>query len=619
MTRRAGSSQRRALRAFARKVRCTLAAAGAALCGAAAASAQPLAVRDLADVPVDGGGLLRLAGSVGTGTSGLPVAGGLDMNADGYADVAMASMRAAPDGRSDAGIVYLLLGDGRVDGLVDTGVPNPNVLEIHGDGATENSGSEIWMDDVTGDGMADLLIARQNYTPAAGREGAGALTILAGSPALAAQAQSGIPIDLRSPPAYFAVVTFVGAVGNDRLGIWMRTGDVTGDGIADIAVGADQASAPGETHRGEVYLIRGGAGLASTRTVDLADFGATALAGGIARLRPPPGADHFHFGATCQIADLDGDGRGEVLAAAALNRAGAALSAAGSPVSHAVGGPPRGALYIAWADLFAADPWPAGYTHDMGSTPASETTLRGGADNDKFGEEILGGLDYDADGRADLFVGDLTGSPPGRVFAGIGHILFGAGALRGRDLDVDALPAGVETTTYWGASAGDIGADTAAHGDFDGDGIADLVFSAPHASPAGRTHAGIVYLIAGKRTGWQALVDLSAGAYPRPAQQRIIEVHGANGGSSGDAGDTLSYSAAAGDVDGDGRIDLITNEMVGNGVAPGAVDVGNLIVLSGAGLLAPPSVPAAGAEARIALAAGLAVLALTGLRRKRCG
>lgn len=49
-----------------------------------------------------------------------------------------------------------------------------------------------------------------------------------------------------------------------------------------------------------------------------------------------------------------------------------------------------------------------------------------------------------------------------------------------------------------------------------------------------------------------------------------------------DAGDTLCYSAAAGDVDGDGSHDLITNEMVGNGSGPAAVDVGNLVVFSGA-------------------------------------
>ena len=36
-----------------------------------------------------------------------------------------------------------------------------------------------------------------------------------------------------------------------------------------------------------------------------------------------------------------------------------------------------------------------------------------------------------------------------------------------------------------------------------------------------------------------------------------------------------------GDVDGDGLTDFITNEMIGNGLAEGTEDVGNLIVISG--------------------------------------
>jgi FG-GAP repeat len=46
-----------------------------------------------------------------------------------------------------------------------------------------------------------------------------------------------------------------------------------------------------------------------------------------------------------------------------------------------------------------------------------------------------------------------------------------------------------------------------------------------------------------------------------------------------DTGDTLCYSAATGDLDGDGRADLIVNGMVGNGSSPDAVDTGNLLIL----------------------------------------
>jgi hypothetical protein len=73
---------------------------------------------------------------------------------------------------------------------------------------------------------------------------------------------------------------------------------------------------------------------------------------------------------------------------------------------------------------------------------------------------------------------------------------------------------------------------------------------------------------------------------------RIAQVHGANGTAASDAGDVLAYSAAHGDVDGDGRDDIVTNEMMGNGTTVEAVDVGNLIAINGtliAGSDGPPS------------------------------
>jgi hypothetical protein len=70
---------------------------------------------------------------------------------------------------------------------------------------------------------------------------------------------------------------------------------------------------------------------------------------------------------------------------------------------------------------------------------------------------------------------------------------------------------------------------------------------------------------------------------------RTSVVHGANGTDGADRGDTIGYSVSAGHVDTDARADLIANEMMGNGLAPDTIDVGNLIVVSGAQLLPEPS------------------------------
>ncbi|HEB90940.1 MAG TPA: hypothetical protein ENI85_15305 [Deltaproteobacteria bacterium] len=534
----------------------------------------------------------RVYGSTGDGSSGLPIAGGFDMDGDGFRDTAMAAFQATnPSGDLLAGEVALIFGDGTIGGSIDTAGFSPDILKIAGAGPSETTGSEIWMDDVTGDGIGDLLIARQNFTTP-GRIGAGALTILVGGPALRTFAAGLQHLELATPPASLTLTTFIGPVSLGRLGIWVRTGDVTGDGISDIVVGADQVASTA-THSGEVYVIRGGAHLAINQTIDLIGFGTTALAGHIARITPPPGSSHFHFGATCQIGDLDGNGRSEVFVAAALNRAGASIPAdgAGAGSADGVGGSTDGTLYIAWDDNFV-DPWPAGLSFAIDTSPGSHTIIEGQNCNVSFGEEILAGADYDANGQADLFVGDIVGNcaMQSRVFAGSGHVFFDAASLKGLTFDLETPPPGLLRTDIFGGAPGDLASDTAMQGDFDGDGAADLAIGSPHASPFGRTNAGLVHVFFGRSGGWPAQIDLQSASSLPETTLRITELDGANGTVGSDKGDTLCYSGTAGDLDGDGRDDLILNEMVGNGLQPGTIDVGNQIVVSGRAL-GPPKVP----------------------------
>ncbi len=558
---------------------------------------------DLATVAPGAPGVLRLHGSTGNGVFGVPVAGGADVDGDGHVDAAMAAMIANPNRVDRAGIVYLLFGDGTVGATLDSAAPGGRILEIHGVAPQENAGNEIWIDDVTGDGLGDVIVGRQNFGTSIPRAGLGAISIVVGSPALRGLAAAATPLVLDAPPAGVQIFSIVGAQVFGRLGIWMRTGDVDGDAIADLAVGADQEMHDRARHAGAVYLVRGGPHLAATATVVLDGFDPAAsdphpLRGHLARIVPPGGSTEFHLGATCQLADLDGNGRAEVLGAAALNRAGATLLArGGEPGSaHAIGGGPDGILYIAWDENFPATPWDESQWFRIDESPGARTTVRGARGNETFGEEIIGGDDYDGDGRADLFVGDIVGDlTPGRIrpTSGAGYVLYDAASLRGRTIDLETPPADLVLTTIVGAAAGDIAADTAAQGDFDGDGRPDLAFSAPHHAPFGRIEAGAVYVFFGQVGPWPERIDL---ALPLPtAGLRATVVFGARGTSGSDTGDTLAYSAAAGDLNGDGRSELITNEMEGNGLAPDSADVGNLLVLDGAllagqeaGAICPP-------------------------------
>jgi hypothetical protein len=559
------------------------------------ASAEPVGSTFLENVTPQEGLYRRLLGSVGKGYAGVPVAAGYDIDNDGHNDYAMAAFQAAPLERNQAGQVFLVFGDGKAAGIVDTVLPHPRVLEIYGDGRQENTGSEIWMAEITGDDYGDLLICRQNYSPDTTRYGAGALTIIPGSPQLRTMASEGIPLDLRDPPENLALITVIGATAYSRLCIWARNGDVTGDGIEDLAIGADQEANGTDTHGGAVYLLRGGDWLLTADDIDLANFG-TVAPGKLARVRPrvvdgDTRTDEYHFGATVQLADLDGNDVSELIAAAALNRSGAALRPLGGsgPTTHSSGGTAHGTVYIAWDDNFSGD-WIPAPDFVVGSGPGTDTVISGGSNsvenpgplNNDFGEELLGGLDYDDDGAIDLFVGDLTGNGYAgisRTWAGLGHVIYGAASLKGLEFGLDDPPEGFEVATFLGPKAGAIAGDTALHGDFDGDGVDDLAFSSPMDWPFGVKNAGTLHVVLGRNGRWPVFSDLSPDNFPAPADVQIHNIYGGSGEGGGSGGDILCYSAASGDMTGDGRVDLIVNEMQGDGSTPAGVDAGNLIII----------------------------------------
>jgi hypothetical protein len=573
-------------------------AAGACLTLGSAFAAPPALTFDLAQKSAPDGDLLRVGGAIGRGNFGVPVAGGFDMDGDGFIDYAAGYMTANRNDATRSGLVSLVFGDGTIVGEVDTAVPQERVLMFVGDQNNENCGSEIWMDDVNGDGLGDLLICRQNFMVSPSRRGAGSLLVVIGSPSLRERAATNPIVDLREPiPDEIEAVHILGANEADRFAIWARTGDVDGDGIADMLVAADQAD-PVSPNCGEVYLFRGGDHLSRSRTIDLALFGATGIEGNIARFRPPGNSTRFHLGATLYVADLDGNGRAECVVSAALSRAGASLPPDGLPFGTAEGsgGATDGTTWIVWDDNFPEAPWLDGYSFNLATAPGSITSINGNsAQHIILGEEILGGADYDGDGEADFFLGDLIGdaSPLGnRPSSGAGVVFFSIADLKGMDIDLDVgLPEGFRATILAGPLSGAIGSDTVTQGDFDGDGFDDLTIGNPHDSPNGRLNAGSIHVIYGKKGGWPEFIDTSIANLPDPSVVRIALIQGARGNMSGDAGDTLCYSAASGDVDGDGRIDLICNEMIGNGMSPDTIDVGNLIIISGASLLQPPVEP----------------------------
>ncbi len=104
-------------------------------------------------------------------------------------------------------------------------------------------------------------------------------------------------------------------------------------------------------------------------------------------------------------------------------------------------------------------------------------------------------------------------------------------------------------------------------GDFNCDGIQDVAIGAPDADlviGAGeeqetRTDAGAVYVIFGRTIPFPAVID----ALPPAVSQPDVRIFGAAAAGEGESADNLGFSLASGDVDGDGKEDLIIG-------APGA-------------------------------------------------
>ncbi|MDA0990433.1 MAG: hypothetical protein O3A51_06745, partial [Verrucomicrobia bacterium] len=557
---------------------------------------------DLLAQPAVTGTLARVFGhgNADDGFRGVPVCGGHDCDGDGHADTAFSQIQADPLGRTDAGEVTLVFGDGTIGGTLNSGTFTSRVLRVAGDQNHETTGAEVWMDDVTGDGLGDLLIGRQNYTPAAGREGAGALSVIVGGAGLRDHARTASFLDLRSPPTNVTVFSAVGVAAYDRLGIWMRTGDVDGDGIADIVVGADEADATGSSitnNSGSAYVVRGGPHLITTNRLDLAAITGTAFAGHVALLLPPPDSGKDHFGATAQIGDLDGNGRAEVLVAATLRRGGAVLGLPGKPAGtgEAIGGTPQGTVFIAWDENFPASLWPDDYAFMVTNPPYGDysridgSVETNGIKNRHFGEHILAGADFSGDGFPDLYIGDIVGESTNGPSSGLGAAIYNASMLRNRTVVMHLPPADLAYSIVNGPLQSSLGNDAASFGDFDGDGIDDLTIGSPHDAPQGRSDAGSVHIFYGQPGGWPPWIDLKVGKLPSSNDVRVVLISGALGTAGFNNGDVLCYSSHVGDLDADGRSDLIVNEMRGDG--PGGIpeDVGNMLLISGSAFLDSPS------------------------------
>ncbi len=239
--------------------------------------------------------------------------------------------------------------------------------------------------------------------------------------------------------------------------------------------------------------------------------------------------------------DVNGDGFADLIIGAPYNDASGSYSGAAYVVFGHAGG---------WSATVAL----------AGLSGTSGFIIEGRAFNEESGFAVFAAGDLNNDGFGDVVVGarkaDLAGTDSGAAYVVFGH----GGDWSTMDLATLNGTNGLRAT---GQAAGDYaGAAVTSLGDFNGDGISDLVVTARLHDAGGRDAAGATYVIFGSATGFSTTLALGG-------------LNGTNGVRiNGELANDLSGQsvASAGDINGDGLSDLIIGSKYAdlNGVNSGA-------------------------------------------------
>jgi hypothetical protein len=188
-----------------------------------------------------------------------------DVNGDGYGDILIGAEAADPNGVDRAGESYIVFGGADVGGtglLSLADLDGSNGFVLNGIDFLDLSGSAVSAArDVNVDGINDFLIGANHASPE-GRAYAGEAYVVFGGDELGAGGAVGLA-SLDGGNGF----TLWGAEINDRTGFAVgAAGDVNGDGIEDVAIGAIAAL----DYAGRAYVVFGRPGLGENGFFDLA-------------------------------------------------------------------------------------------------------------------------------------------------------------------------------------------------------------------------------------------------------------------------------------------------------------------------------------------------------------
>jgi Ca2+-binding RTX toxin-like protein len=438
-----------------------------------------------------------------------------------------------PHGQSGEFVVWQ---NGAVTALIETGVSvsanNIELSRLHdgegivitGAAAHDSAGRGLaYIGDVNGDGIDDIAVGSPGADPS-GRITAGTAYVIYG------RDDGGLhDIDLADLTAADGFRVIGAAAGHSSSYAIGRAGDINGDGIDDLILGAPGADGTGSAF--VVYGVAGGLG-----DIDLASLTAAqgfrvlgASAGDTAGVSVNSAGDingdgfddlvigapgvtaNGYYGAgqaylvyggndlaNIDLATMTQD-QGFRLTGTFYNDAiGRSVSSAGDINGDgiddfAVAGV-RGTHAKAFIVYGQEDNFDDINLVDF--TPAQGFTILGTPDFDSGGFAVARAGDVNGDGFDDIILGDSSARQPGRHYSGESYVIYGNDTGH-TDIDVaNLLPS--QGFRISGAFEYDFsGSSVSSAGDINGDGFDDILIGAPSANPSDRYDAGIAYVIFG--------------------------------------------------------------------------------------------------------------------------
>lgn len=208
---------------------------------------------------------VKINGIAASDQSGVSVAAAGFFNGDAFRDVIIGSEQANPGGKNNAGQGYVVFGGSSLPASIDLASLGSAGMAINGEVAGDRAGGTVSGGaDVNGDGFDDVVLGADEYDVGGGTSNEGRAYIVFGSAS---------PPSTRELNALGANgIVLSGADPQDCAGIDVAMGgDMNGDGLGDVLIGAFNADPNGLSAAGEAYLLHGATGLPNSFTLDALD------------------------------------------------------------------------------------------------------------------------------------------------------------------------------------------------------------------------------------------------------------------------------------------------------------------------------------------------------------